>query len=186
MPDVRQPSFDHSIFDFRGAHRQRKHLQRGSRRISRLCFILWLHSAFLRLPLIRPDAALLKTQNRHSSGLSSGLFFAQAVAFMEMCIGNDPVKAGMARKFRTMTTWGLNGLASAARELRLGAIPRIVLRRVGEFSEDREAGAGAPYGDAATNRPIDGPLNRSATPEIHVVRLVSARNEDCRCAVDGA
>ena len=110
------------------------------------------------------DVARLKN-SRHENQKT-----AQAIAFVEMRVGDDSTEKGDSEEIPNGDYLAIERISKRRRRVEIGAVRRIVLCRVREFAEHCEAGAGASDGNAATNRAIDGAFDWGAAPEIEFSR----------------
>ena len=110
---------------------------------------------------------------------------AEAVARVEVTVGDDVVKRGNVQEIANDDDLRVKRIGESSRRMEIGTARLVILRCIGEFAQHGKASAGAPDGNAAANGVVHGALDGSAAPEIDVVRLVSAGNEDGGSGANG-
>lgn len=104
---------------------------------------------------------------------------------MEVTVGDDAMKGRDAQEIPNDDDLPVKRIGEGRGRIEIGAVGTVILRGVREFAQHGQAGAGASDGNAVADGVVQGALDGSAAPEIDVVRLVSAGDEDRGGGADG-
>lgn len=110
---------------------------------------------------------------------------AHAVAHFEVGVGKDAGEGGDVEEVSDEGDAGAGGVGEGELGVEGGTVGRVALGRVGVLAEDSEAGAGAAERDVAGDGGVEGVLDGGALPEVDVVGLVAAGDEDGGSVGDG-
>ena len=104
-----------------------------------------------------------------------------AVPSNEVRIRNNVAKRRIRKKIGCDDDLMTIGVGQRRLRSQVRSIRSVVLGRIDELALNGEPGTGSTDGHSASDRTVDVLLDRRTLPEVDVIRLVSARDEDRGC-----